>query len=188
MMPAALTNAVYDHTPYAPPIVSTGFEANLIALAWDNVVRVDFARRTASRGEQANVEVHATCDKLQWRQVTSDRLSRLRRLVDGWDGAGSVGMSERAIAKADSILSLVFDGITHPAPPAAVPCADGALQLEWWLTDTRFELSIEADGCLEGWALDRESKHEVSASDGKAVELLRKWAKRLTADKLAATA
>ena len=94
-------------------------------------------------------------------------------------------MPSAVIAKADRVLELIFDGIAHPAPPAAVPCADGALQLEWWLTDTRFQLSVEADGGLEGWALDRESGHEASAFNAKAIELLRKWASRLTADKLA---
>lgn len=106
-------------------------------------------------------------------------------MPDGWDGASSLAVPHDVLAKADRLLTLAFNGVSHPAPPATVPCADGTLQLEWWLVDTRFELSIEADGAMEGWGLDRESGHEASATGTKAFELLRKWSARLTADKLA---
>lgn len=177
MMPAALANALYDRTPYAPPKPYTAHPES-------NVVSIDFGRRTAALSDRFRSGTDAGSDAPEWLNTASDRLAHLRRLADGWDGVGSIGVSADTIAKAKRILELAFDGVAHPAPPATVPCGDGTIQLEWWLIDTRFELSIDADGRLESWGLDRESDHEASAVGTMAIELLMKWASRLTADKL----
>lgn len=148
-----------------------------------NVIVVDFARRSAS----TRLTPSATPAKSavpEWRKIAIGRLAALHRLADGWDGASSVAISGPALAKADRILGLAFDGVVFAAPPAAVPCGDGSVQLEWWLTDTRFELLIEPDGHLEGWAQDRKTGHEVEAEGSAAIQLLSKWSRRLTADKL----
>jgi hypothetical protein len=120
----------------------------------------------------------------EWREIAVERLAALRDRLNGWDGEGSVRPDDALLSKAERILDLVFEGKRFPAPPTAVPCGDGSIQLEWWLVDTRFELMIEPDGKMESWALDRLSDHSVEASGPAAVELLSKWAARLTADKL----
>ena len=181
MISAAVANSPYLSTIYAaakPYEVQEGNAVNIGSGKWSEAI-----------SEPARPDADASLGlddwrKEEWHKITTSRLARLKRLREGWDGTGSIGISSETIAKADHILSLAFSGIAYPAPPATVPCGDGTLQLEWWLIGTRFTFSIEANGSFESWGLDRNSKHEASEVSIKAIELLRKWASRLTADKL----
>jgi hypothetical protein len=124
----------------------------------------------------------------EWREIASKRLAALHSLEAGWDGVGSVPISETAIAKADRLLDLAFNDVPFPAPPSAVPCADGSLQLEWWLSDLRVELAIEDAGEVELWVQNRSTGREYTALGAEALTLLLRWSKQLTADKLAVLA
>lgn len=175
MTSLALANAIYPPAfAYVHPWADVG--------SGNNVVAVDFKRkqRAVPAQEAANVSAAAK----EWRQVATSRLADLCRLAEGWDGVGSIGIPGGVLAKANRVLDLAFSGGTHPAPPTAVPCGDGSIQLEWWLLDTRFEFTIETNGEMEAWALDRDNGHEFSAEGSDAIELLSKWSGRLTADKL----
>ncbi len=178
-MPAALFAAnsvpwtMTDHVTFVPeqPIYWSN------ASSRDNVVSVDFKRKIVR--EAASEPVYAA-----WQEVAASRLDRLRAYVQGWDGPASLPISHDALARGGRLLALAFENLAHPAPPAAVPCADGSLQLEWWLTDTRFELSIEANGATYAWAQNRLTGEETEAEGKDATNLLFGWARRLTADKL----
>lgn len=150
-----------------------------------NVVTVDFKRKTIvvnndRRGIQVDQELP------DWQKAVVGRLSRLRGLTSGWDGPLSLPISDAAITLASRLIDVVFKDIDHPAPPSAVPFADGSLQLEWRLVDLRAEFAIASDLTVSFWALDRTNAHEVEAEDQAAKELFLKWAHRMTADKLIA--
>lgn len=180
MPPAAFANAVFAASVvYAPAPTPATAQVS----CGNNVVRVDFARKQRDERVHGAVADAKTPQPL-WRIVATERLSALRRFADGWDGDGSAAISRPSLAKALRLLDVAFASVKYPAPPVAVPCADGSVQLEWWLTDTRFELSISPDGDLEAWACDRLHAHEIEGDGSLAVELLAKWAPRLTADKL----
>jgi hypothetical protein len=180
MIPAALANIFYSKDiPFAPAPAPIGYTAN------SNVIPVDFVAKVVMPHVNDATSAADTTEFPEWRTIATQRLSALHRFLDGWDGDGSLAVAATALAKADRILGFAFEGIAFAAPPVAVPCADGSLQLEWWLTDTRFELSIESNGEMESWALDRSSGQEASAVGTAAIELLSRWSGRLTADKLA---
>ncbi len=178
-MPAALfaANAVpwttTDHVTFVTeqPI----YKSN--ASFQDNVVSIDFNRKIVREAVPKPV-----C--AAWQELAANRLDRLRAYTQGWDGPASLPISHDALARGGRLLALAFENFAHPAPPAAVPCADGSLQLEWWLTDTRFELSIEADGSTYAWAQNRLTGEEIEAEGKDATNLFFRWARRLTADKL----
>lgn len=178
-MPAALFAAnsvpwtMTDHVTFVPeqPIYWSN------ASSRDNVVSVDFKRKIVREAVPEPV-----C--AAWQELAANRLDRLRAYSKGWDGPASLPISHDALARGGRLLALAFENLAHPAPPAAVPCADGSLQLEWWLTDTRFELSIEADGATYAWAQNRLTGEETEAEGKDATNLFFRWARRLTADKL----
>ena len=189
MMQYALANAFLTGALISSPVA-----ASYDAPGDGNVIRVNYqsvahaaCEPTSARdanepiGNIAHISMNEVTD---WKAVATSRLSALHRLRPGWDGQGSIQPSDDILSRASRILDIVFSDVAHHAAPAAVPCADGSLQLEWWLVDTRFELAIEPNGAIEGWALDRMTGREVSAEDAAAIELLAKWASRLTADKL----
>lgn len=188
MMPSYLSNARASNAFHSVDSWVDEISSNAAGIApWasaTNVVHVNFGR--PGRGEIAAKEPapNAASDVSEWREVAVRRLSALNRLSDGWDGPGSIGISDGLLARAERILELAFEGRRFPAPPAAVPAGDGSVQLEWRLIDTRFEFVIETNGEMEAWAQDRTSGHEWSALGSAAIELLSKWSARLTADKL----
>lgn len=184
MMPSALANAIFAAgSRYAPAPVPTFHSIE----EGSNVVRVDFKRRAPLAATKPADPLSRPADNL-WREIAADRLAALARFVDGWDGPASRSIPQESRLKALVLLDAAFTGVRYPAPPAVVPCGDGSLQLEWWLTDTRFEVSISSDGDLEAWGCDRVVNHEVEAFGSASVELLSKWASRLTADKLSTDA
>ena len=176
MMPANLcyANAVTTWpTAPAPPPIPTDMGVNRSG----NVITANFGRR--------GLRVAAASD---WLTVASSRLERLRSYGAGWDGPASRAISPYALTRAGHVLTFAFDGVPFPAPPRAVPCADGSLQLEWWLTDTCFEIYVACDGSMTAWAEDRVTGQELEREGSEAINLLLQWARRLTADKLIATA
>lgn len=187
MMPPYLANAAYDSMSLnVAPWTSAAAQPGQ-AVVWPargNVIEVDFARKMPAQ-QARSLAGNNMGDLGEWRSVAAERLASLRHFRPGWDGPGSKDIAEPLLALATSILDLAFKGRRFPAPPSAAPAGDGSIQLEWWLVDTRFEMTIEADGDLEAWALDRSSGHEFEASGTEAIELLTKWSARLTADKLA---
>lgn len=120
----------------------------------------------------------------EWREIASRRLHALRQLEAGWDGRNSAPISSALVARADRILDVAFDGVAYPAPPSAVPVADGTLQLEWWLSDTRVELALDHNGDVDIWVQARDTGAEFAAEGADALSLLLKWSRRLTAEKL----
>lgn len=118
-----------------------------------------------------------------WRTLSQKRLADVSRLRNGWDGPASLGVDGQTAALAMRLLDIAFESVRHPAVPAFVPSGDGALQLEWRLSDTRFELDIEADGELTAWALDRRTGQEHEQIGDAAKEMFFAWATTLTADK-----
>lgn len=177
-MPAALANLNVSTVPYAP------FTHSWVSEIGSNIVFASFAPPRPRPASLRSASKGIGADAPEWRKVARERLANICRYQDGWDGVGSKGISEELTSKADRVLEIAFNGVPFPAPPSAAPCADGSLLLDWWLVDTRFELMIEPNGALEAWALDRGTGHEASADGPAAIDLLRKWAGRLTADKL----
>lgn len=178
MMPAALYCA---NCVAWPPVEAARLETDhpiylSNVASRDNVVSVDFKRKTVR-------EAAADTAWAAWRQVAAERLNALRSYQPGWDGPKSLPISSNALARGGRLLELAFENLAHPAPPSAVPCADGSLQLEWWLTDTRFELSIAADGFTYAWAENRLTGDQTEAEGKDATNLLFQWARRLTANK-----
>lgn len=182
-MPAALANMLPLPCSFGTPYDTTA-DANM-PHSLGNVVSVDFKRKRAATSAQLGNDAPAPSE---WQELASERLASLSLLRDGWDGPLSVAPAPESLARARRILDLAFERARFPAVPAAVPSGDGAVHLEWWLFDARFEFIIEADGSLEAWGLDRTTDHEVAASSTDAIELLAKWSSRLTADKLVAEA
>lgn len=125
-------------------------------------------------------------DNLNWHDVFDRRLSSVISLNDGWDGAASLKVNERAILSARHLLKLAFAGVSHPAPPTVMPGADGGLELAWYLNDVRFQFEIEPDGTENAWVQDRRSGREDEGEGHQARHLLFGWARQLTADKFRA--
>ena len=178
MMSAAFCYANYVPMPMdAAPLPPSGASYRSNSVSCDNVLAVDFKRKVV---RECTEQVRSAA----WLEVAANRLDKLRSYKPGWDGPASLSISSEALARAGRLLGLAFENFAHPAPPSAVPCADGSLQLEWWLTDTRFELSIDIDGSTCAWAQNRRTGEEIEAEGTDATNLFFQWARRLTADKL----
>ncbi len=172
----------YSNIPSPSSVKGPDFVENLEVESHGNVITVDFARK--KRKPSAESEASAA----SWRQIATSRLAALSVLQNGWDGSGSVAISREAVALADRLLEVAFNDVRFAAPPNAVPCSDGAVQLEWWLTDVRLEVVVEASGVSEVWGLMRDTGLEFEATGAQGVEIFLGWAKRLTADKLVSPA
>lgn len=165
-------------TPDFARVQPVSFFANSVSTS--NVISVDFKRR----GKPTVPDLE--CDS--WQKVAAERLDGLREYNPGWDGPASRAISEDVLARAGKLLTLAFQDIPYPAPPAAVPCADGSVQLEWWLVDSKFELTIKTDGSTEAWGHILSTNEECEAMGKDATNLFLQWARRLTADRLVAVA
>lgn len=75
-----------------------------------------------------------------------DPLDYIRRhcQVDGWDGEGSVAVTDAVIAKAVCVAAAIADLLPAQTPePDYVPESDGAICLDWMIDPKRiFSISV----------------------------------------------
>lgn len=103
------------------------------------------------------------------------QFAELRRLQDGWDGAGSKAPAAPVISHAASLLDRAFDGLLYVEAPRVVPVADGGLQAEWYSPSHRFEAYFDVDGEFSAWSENRETGVEMEEEGDAAKQLLLDW-------------
>jgi hypothetical protein len=84
-------------------------------------------------------EIASTGDAIDPLEDTRERCQ-----VDGWDGVGSVAVTDAVIAKAVSVAAAIADLLPSSIPgPDFVPEGDGAICLDWMIDPKRiFSLSV----------------------------------------------
>lgn len=119
---------------------------------------VEIAYTTAS--SDASTEPH----QATWHSAVLKRLSHLRKLEDGWDGAGSVRVDLDAIRKAWRILVAVTRAETRP--PSIAPGRDGNLQIAWYARDIELEIDVPSHGEPSVSLYDRNTGEERDVTFG----------------------
>ena len=107
-----------------------------------------------------------------------ERFVAISKLLHGWDGGKADPINPDALARAKRLVEFASSLPGKNGPPAIVPCADGSIQIEWHLPDSRFEMYLETDGSASAWWHDRASDKETEAENSLAEVLLGRWAVR----------
>jgi len=127
---------------------------------------------------EADVGGHVSGNSYSPTKSVNDRLKYIGSLESGWDGHLSAPISKISISNARHVIALVREIAPFEKDPAIVPCADGSLQIEWHLVDSRFEMYFENDGSVGAWWDDRSTGREFEAEGTEAHTLIGHWAVR----------
>jgi hypothetical protein len=111
-------------------------------------------------------------DLLASLERTFERLVYLARLEPDWDSYGGAPPTTIAIARAGHLVITVAQRFHvssggHVAPFAAMPVADGGVQLEWRGVAEDIELDIGPDGAIGYLLIDRrQAERRFEEGDG----------------------
>ncbi len=96
---------------------------------------------------------------------------------EGWDGQGSMPVSDITIALAQKVIGALFESLPKGTPaPDAIPEYDGEICVSWTLDKAQeFSLSIGAHGKINyagrfGGKGDVHGWQPINSSDGQAIE------------------
>lgn len=117
----------------------------------------------------ATTNAEALANEAGWVSMVAERIVRLVRLREGWDGYAAPRIEAPFFISAVELLSRSMD--TETSAPAIVPTSYGGLQLEWHrsgidlevelLSPKRFALTFQDEVTGEEW--ERESSGDVDA-------------------------
>lgn len=162
--------------------------ANLIPMAAAAIIQVAPAFETISSNisvvERRGEASHG--DNTAKKRTIHDQLEYVGSLPAGWNGDVASPISKAIIGEVKSAIDYVRGLAPFGHDPAIVPCADGSLQLEWYLPDGQFEMYFETDGSVGAWWHDNSSSEEFENEGEAAFDLLAHWAVRDAAWTIAA--
>jgi hypothetical protein len=115
-----------------------------------------------------------------WKLQLEANARSLSALREGWDGPGSIQVSERLLARAVFYVQTSLEGVpSDAAAPRLVPGGDGSVQVEWHSRSGELEFDIDDQGNLSIWGRDHLSGVEFSGENEKALALFYRWAPRV---------
>lgn len=95
-----------------------------------------------------------------WWDKFLEKLRKLAELPQGWDSYGSDPISPSCIQK---VIETLPKFVVEETPmPSAVPCSDGAVQIEWHTRGMEVEIEFTADGRIVAFVKNLKTDEEWS--------------------------
>lgn len=111
-----------------------------------------------------------------WISHLTGNARRVGSLKAGWDGAGSIAISPKALFLATSNTRFALKDFPDVSAPHLVPGGDGSLQVEWHARHGELELDIGSNGQMSIWIKDHRNGAEFDAQNEAALALFYRWA------------
>lgn len=112
----------------------------------------------------------------EWIGRLTNSARRLASLRAGWDGQGSIPVSQKALFLATCHTRFALKDVDDVSAPHLVPGGDGSLQVEWHARHGELELDINPRGDMSIWIRDHRSGAEFDGENEAALALFYRWA------------
>jgi hypothetical protein len=112
----------------------------------------------------------------EWMSLLASNARRLSELKAGWDGPGSVPISQKTLFRATVYVRSSLENLTGVSAPRLVPGGDGSVQIEWHAKHGELEFDIDSRGDTSIWIRDHRNGAEFDGENEAAVALFYRWA------------
>jgi hypothetical protein len=111
-----------------------------------------------------------------WISQIASNAQAISKLRAGWDGRGSIPISDKMLYRATTYVRLALEGLSDATAPRLVPGGDGSVQIEWHSKRGELEFDIGPAHEMTIWIRDRRNGAEFEGDNQAALALFYRWA------------
>jgi hypothetical protein len=111
-----------------------------------------------------------------WISQLASNAQGLSKLPAGWDGRGSIPISDKMLYRATTYVRSALEGLSDVTAPRLVPGGDGSVQIEWHAKHGELEFDIGPANEMTIWIRDRRNGAEFEGENQAALTLFYRWA------------
>jgi hypothetical protein len=159
-------------------VLVSSLEPSVIATLTD----ADWLQPIGPLSMVANARAEPTPDRSvskaepEWISQLSSNAKALSELRCGWDGPGSIPVSQKLLYRASSYVQSALKDLPSVTPPRLVPGGDGSVQIEWHAKHGELEFDIGPQDEMTIWIRDRRNGAEFEGENQAALALFYRWA------------